>query len=144
MFPSSEEWIASLLRQAPWMAAAAAVAAVASCFWVLAPPAYLITCAAIGACWASLAALGAYVRRVNRFPTSLAQSLVMIVGFIFADDYLKAGSFFGSGAACVPQGFNFDAAIVQGVSVGIGVAFLAPIVFRRWFARFAVKESRAE
>jgi hypothetical protein len=135
---SSEERVASLIRQAPWLLAACVVAGVASCFWVFAPPAYLLACAALGALWFAVVALGAYLRRAHRFPLSFFQVFVVIVGFIFIDDHLKAGGFFGFDVPCLPQGFNTGAAMVQGWAVGIGVGFLATLVFRRWLAAFAI------
>jgi len=121
------------------MFAACVVAGVASCFWVFAPPMYLLASAALGAIWFAAFALGAWQRRAHRFPMSLFQSFVLIVGFIYIDDHLKAGGFFGLDVPCLPQGFNTDAAIAQGLAVGLGVAFGATLAFRRWLGTFATK-----
>lgn len=139
MITSSEEWIASLLRQTPWMFAACVVAGIASCFWVVAPPAYLLACAALGALWFTLIALGAYLRRAHRFPLGLLQVAAVIIGFGLVDEHLKAGGFFGLDVPCLPQGFNTDAAIVQGLALAFGVGSGATLACRRWLGTFATK-----
>lgn len=60
---------------------------------------------------------------------------------MLVDNHLETGGFFGSGASCVPQGFNSGAANLQGVSVGLGVGLFATPAFRRWFVALAAKKS---
>ena len=65
---------------------------------------------------------------------------VLVFGFLLAVEHLKAGGFFGGDVPCLPSGFNVDAALAQGVSVGLGVSQLALLAFRRWLAPLAVPE----
>ena len=142
MITSSEEWTASLLRHTPWMFAVSIVAAAGSFFWVMAPPAYLIACAGVGALWFAFIALGAYIQSPHRRFMRFVELAVLIFGFMFVDNHLKAGGFFGPEAGqCVPQGFNMQAAHVQGLSVGLGLAFALVLVFRRWLVRMSAKAS---